>query len=124
MAAVCPLWGLGAQDKVQWKSARMAKCSETITACVVDEWPGGSVHVTPESFDIENRHGVTRDFGRWADGADLRTGRAGGRCANRRGVARQEQIDWLVAASALWVGAFGLFALRDPPLLLRARRSP
>ena len=38
--------------------------------------------------------------------------------------AAQEQVDWLLVAGALWIGAFGLFALRYAPLLLRARRHP
>ncbi|HEX5458521.1 MAG TPA: NnrS family protein [Steroidobacteraceae bacterium] len=37
--------------------------------------------------------------------------------------AAQEQVDWLLAAGALWIGAFGLFALRYAPLLLRPRLS-
>ena len=37
--------------------------------------------------------------------------------------AAQEQVDWLLAAGALWIGAFGLFALRYAPLLLRPRRG-
>jgi uncharacterized protein involved in response to NO len=37
--------------------------------------------------------------------------------------AAREQVDWLLAAGALWIGAFGLFALRYAPLLLHPRRS-
>lgn len=33
-------------------------------------------------------------------------------------------VYWLLMAGALWVAAFGLFALRYAPLLLRSRRSP
>ncbi|MGH8325298.1 MAG: hypothetical protein ACRET2_00885 [Steroidobacteraceae bacterium] len=36
----------------------------------------------------------------------------------------QQQLDWLLAAGAPWIGAFGLFALRYAPLPLRARRHP
>lgn len=32
--------------------------------------------------------------------------------------AAREQVDWLVAAGSLWIGAFGLFAVRYAPLLL------
>jgi uncharacterized protein involved in response to NO len=34
----------------------------------------------------------------------------------------QQQVDWLLIAGALWIGAFGLFALRYAPLLLWVRR--
>ena len=38
--------------------------------------------------------------------------------------AAHAQVDWLLAAGALWICAFGLFASCYAPLLLRARRSP
>lgn len=34
------------------------------------------------------------------------------------------RTDWLLAAAALWIAAFGLFTLRYAPLLLRPRRRP
>ena len=39
-------------------------------------------------------------------------------------LAAQEQIDWLLLAGALWIGAFGLFVLRYAPLLLWAPQRP
>lgn len=36
--------------------------------------------------------------------------------------AGEAEVDWLLVAGALWIGAFGLFALRYAPLLLRAAR--
>lgn len=38
--------------------------------------------------------------------------------------ATQTHLSWLIAAGALWVSAFGLFALRYAPFLLRPRRNP
>lgn len=42
---------------------------------------------------------------------------------HRRGLRAQARRDWLLAAGALWIGAFGLFLLRYAPLLVRPRRS-
>jgi uncharacterized protein involved in response to NO len=36
--------------------------------------------------------------------------------------AGEAEVDWLLVAGALWIGAFGLFALHYAPLLLRAGR--